>query len=74
MKAVLSDVCAQTCILEFVFALCLCEMLCISVVSFCSDIFTTEAQRSHGDTEKQKRRQVGALQITFAVAAPLGEY
>jgi hypothetical protein len=33
---------------------CLCEMLCVSVVSFCLEIFTTEAQRSHGDTETRR--------------------
>ena len=39
--------------------LCLCEMLRASVVSFCLDIFTTKAQRTHvRHGEKRKRREI----------------
>ena len=44
---------------SFHFALCLCENLSISVVSFCLYFFTTKAPRTPIDTEKTKSNRHG---------------
>ena len=44
-------------------ALCLREKLRVSVVRFCLDIFTTEAPRTHRDTEKNQTRETRRIDV-----------